>query len=156
MTQINISLNSDLQFSYGEIEIKVSPDANNVFQVKSDGIFLDESLISTGAGFVDQSGSELRIGYYGPFDGMSGGSYPIPGRVSANNIVHRFFTADSTGVAPSNWRSTDVVLSGDIFRVPVSGTSTYNYYLVTNTTTGSSLTGYTNNGVLSYVLLGTW
>lgn len=156
MMTLKIAIKPDLGFqSNGEITIKRSSTLNNAFTLKSNGIFLDQSLISSGEGFIDQNGDGLRIGYLGPFDSKSGSTYPSPGRISANNIVHRTFTTQTASGAPITWRSVDVVLPGDITRYPV-GDDTYEYLLVTNTTTGSSSNGFVDNQVLDVVSLGTW
>ena len=154
MLNLTLDLNSDLTFDYGAITIACSSDSNNAFELKSDGIFLNKNLISSGAGFIDQTGEGVRIGFLGPFYGLVNGEYPSPGRVSANSTVHRVFTATDPSSTPTGWRTVDTVLPGDILRCP-NGTK-YDYYLITNVTTGSSLHGFMNNAISSTVLIGTW
>jgi len=153
MKKLTLSLNTDLCINAGDIDIAVSPAANNAFQLKADGIFINDELVSTGEGFVDQTSDGMRIGFLGPFDGKVNGQYPVPGRVSANNTVHRTWTAEPETV-PDKFRPVDTVLPGDIIREPSD--DKYKYYLVTNVTIGSSDTGFVNNEVASYVYLGKW
>lgn len=154
MLKIELTLNSDLKFDGNKIAIAKSADSGNAFELKSDGIYLDKTLISSGVGFIDQSGTSVRIGFIGLFDGLNAGQYPEPGRVSATNTVHRFFDSVTTTQPTVGWRNVDTILPGDLIRIP--NQSKYDYYLVTNVTEGSSLNGFTNNAVTSTVLLGTW
>lgn len=125
-----------------QIVILRDVDANNAFQLESDGIYLDASLIASGNGFVDQGGSFLRIGYKSPF-----GWTTDPGRITANNTVHRFYTEDSEGNITDLRTNIDVLLPGDIVREPASDNK-FKYKLVRNVTTDPY--------VVTYVTLGTW
>ena len=157
---LGISLNIDLQIIDNQIHIKRSTTNvnNNAFEVRDDGIYMDDRIVADGEGFVNQAAGIIRIGYFSPYDTpVSGFTEGASGRVSANNVVHRVFTAkDSSGTTYENFREVDCFLPGDMLRVPREN-GQYEYRLITNTTATDRATAYCmNNEIKSYIVLGTW
>lgn len=160
MITLDISLGIDLYVVHGHIDIKRSMEhvANNAFEVHNDGIYMDDRIVADGEGFIDQKDGLIRIGYYSPYDTpISGFTEGAKGRVTANNVVHRVFTAkDSSGTTYENFREIDCFLPGDILRVPKEG-GQYEYRLITSTTVTDRSTQYCmNNAIQNTVVLGTW
>lgn len=165
MISFNISLGSDLHIIDHEIRAKRSTadSDNNAFEIRDNGLYLDNRLVADGEGFVNQQSGIIRIGFYGPYDiPTSGFRENASGRVSANNIIHRVYTAkDSSGTTFENFREVDSFIPGDMLRVP-QGDGTYEYRLIIATTSTDDRTQNPqhtygmNNEISETVVLGTW
>ena len=160
MSKISLHTYNDIGVNEsGQLEIKVSPDDGNALGILADGLYV-ENLGTNSKGFVDQSsGNMIRIGFKGAYDFLnSDGSYPQPGRVSATNTVHHFYTMESeSGPIQGFRKDLDYVLPGDLIRVN-KGDGKYEYRLVTDVTVSSDTNSsqYEGNAVRNYVVLGTW
>ena len=149
MQTLSLLINTEFSFNENN-QIKILRNANpdNAFKIEPDGIWLDASLIASGNGFVDGGGAFLRIGFKTPFDyGTASRPYPQPGRIVANNTVHRFYTAEENGSIIDLRSQIDFVLPGDIVRVPATDDK-FTYKLVT----AISEDPYS----ITYATLGTW
>lgn len=165
MISFNISLGNDLRIIDHKIHVKRSTEyANeNAFEIRDNGIYLDDRIVANGEGFVNQQSGIIRIGFYSPYDTpASGYRSGASGRVSANNIVHRVFTAtDSSGTTYENFREVDSFIPGDMLRVP-QGDGRYEYRLIVQTTSTDDRmqnpqhTYGMNNEISDTVVLGTW
>ncbi len=156
MLEIKLNLNSDLMISSDKIRIKIdSSKSDNAIQIKTTtdkGLFVDKSLVTSGDGFINQSGSMMRIGYVSGYDKST--SYSDSGRVTTNNVVHRVFTL--VGGKWVDFRvGIDCFKPGDRFRAP-RRESTCEYFLITETSTGNSDDGYLGNQIENYTSLGTF
>lgn len=168
MITLGITLGYDLQIKDHMICVKRSEEnaENNAFELHENGIFMDDRIVSNGTGFADQAADIIRIGYYGPYDTPNSGyTAAATGRVSANCIVHRIFTAkDSTGTVLENFRPVDSIIPGDMLRIP-KGDGRYEYRLIISTTStddrgirNPQQTYGMNNSIAENgtVVLGTW
>ena len=121
MIQFTIKLRPDLyvKSENNKITIKISPKANNGLKVEGDGLFMEDKCGFNDDGFIDQSGDSLRIGFDGPYSDLNDdGSYPKPGMITADTIVHHMYTMNSDLKTLDGYRSVDCILPGDIIRVP--------------------------------------
>ena len=58
MHNINVSVGNDLIIDSNDlhkIKIRRSNNSKNAFELKDDGIFMDETYVSAGSGFKDQT-----------------------------------------------------------------------------------------------------
>lgn len=149
MQVLSLLINTELSFNeHNQVKILRNTDPDNAFKIEPDGIWLDASLIASGNGFVDGGGAFLRIGFKTPFDyGTASKPYPQPGRIVANNTVHRFYTTNSQGTIVDLRPNIDFVLPGDIVRFPAENDQ-FTYKLVTAIVTDP----YS----ITYQTLGTW
>ena len=121
MIQFTIKLRPDLyvKSENNKITIKISPKANNGLKVEGDGLFMEDQCGFNDDGFIDQSGDGLRIGFDGPYTELKeDGSYPKPGMIVADTIVHHIYTMNSDLKTLDGYRKVDCILPGDIIRVP--------------------------------------
>ena len=121
MIQFTIKLRPDLyvKSENNKITIKISPKAHNGLKVEGDGLFMEDQCGFNDDGFIDQSGDTLRIGFDGPYSDLKAdGSYPKPGMITADTIVHHMYTMNSDLKTLDGYRSVDCILPGDIIRVP--------------------------------------
>ena len=121
MIQFTIKLRPDLyvKSENNKITIRISPKANNGLKIEGDGLFMEDQCGFNDDGFIDQSGDGLRIGFDGPYSELKDdGSYPKPGMIAADTIVHHMYTMNSDLKTLDGYRSVDCILPGDIIRVP--------------------------------------
>ena len=163
MNVINISVGNDLYIDSSDnncIKIKKSNQSDNAFELKEDGIYMNDDIIADGDGVPDQANGIVRVGWMSGYDRS-----PTPtqtGRITANNIIHRIFTATKyTSEIPTNdmikdFRAVDCFIPGDMIRVPTEDGLRYSYYLITLTSLGDAANGRVNNQIEKVQLLGTW
>lgn len=163
MNVINISVGDDLfidSSDHGSIKIKQSKYPNNVFELKEDGIYMNSNIVSEGDGVPDQANGIVRVGWMSGYDRSA--TPTQTGRITANNVIHRIFTAVRyTPDIPTNdmikdFRAIDCFIPGDMIRVPTEDGMRYTYYLITLTTLGDAANGRVNNRIEKVQLLGTW
>lgn len=172
MLNINIGLSSDLTFNGNKISILRSNAADNAFELKDDGIYLSKSGNGTNDGFADYPYDYFRIGFASGYDktvvsNLTSGTYPVPGRVSAHNCVHRTFTAsdntavkpeDNGGVTVPDFRpEIDCYKPGDFIRIPRENNQ-YEYFIITQTTKENvqNANAGAGNKIFASISLGTW
>jgi hypothetical protein len=167
MIKFDISIGVDLQIIDHQINIKRSEEhpETNAFELRENGIFMDDRIVTSGTGFANQQADIVRIGFFGPYDTpVSGYRQGAGGRISANCIVHRIFTAkDSTGTTIENFRAIDSIIPGDMLRIPKED-GKYEYRLIIKTTStddrnrNPQQTYGMNNAIApnGTVVLGTW
>ena len=121
MIQFTIKLRPDLyvKSENNKITVKISPKAYNGLKIEGDGLFMEDQCGFNDDGFIDQSGDGLRIGFDGPYSELKeDGSYPNPGMIAADTVVHHIYTMNSDLKTLDGYRSVDCILPGDIIRVP--------------------------------------
>jgi len=166
MITINITLGIDLHIVDHKIHIKRSTEnaRNNAFEIHDNGIYMDDRIVANGNGFKDQNGHIVRVGHYGPYDVLNEPEFRKSGRVSANCIVHRVYTAtrnEDNTYNVENFRYVDSFIPGDMLRVSLDN-GKHEYRLITKTTSTDDRrvqpqqTYGMNNRIVETVLLGTW
>ena len=146
MNNINVSVGNDLIIDPNDlhkIKVRRSNNSKNAFELKDDGIFMDETYVSAGNGFKDQKSTGLSIGWVTEYNWTDTPNYS--GHITASSIVHRVFTARAhtadtpkTGMLIDFRSKIDFIAPGDIVRVPTEDGTKYAYYLVISTT-GSNI-----------------
>lgn len=165
MNNINVSVGNDLIIDSSDlhkIKVRRSNNSNNAFELKDDGIFMDETYVSAGNGFKDQTSTGLRIGWMTEYERTTEPTHT--GHISASSIVHRVFTAKAhTADTPKTYMlidfraKIDFISPGDIVRVPTEDGTKYAYYLVISTTSGNvKIDGYIGNEIERVALLCVW
>lgn len=166
MIKFDITLGIDLHIIDHKIHVKRADSDTNAFELRENGIFMDDRIVANGTGFDRQASDIVRIGFYGPYDTpVQGYSEGAGKRISANNIVHRVFTAkDSTGTTLENFRAVDSIIPGDMLRIPKED-GKYEYRIIIKTTStddrgirNPQQTYGMNNSIApnGTVVLGTW
>ena len=157
MTSFEISLSTDFNFvnESNWIDIKRVNNPLNAFELKKDGMFFDDRIVSTGVGFIDQTEDLIRIGFMSTYDPAVAPT--IKGKITVNSVVHRTFTSvsEETPLTMTNFRDCDTFAPGDMYRVPHAN-GTYEYFLITDTTECSIENGRVNNAIKESVSLGIW
>ena len=163
MIRLNMSVGKDLTIATNDsnyIKILRSQDENNAFELQDDGIYMSNQLVAEGDGFVDHSGGNMRVGWMSGYDRSD--TPTKTGRVSANNVVHRIFTASEytkdipTNTIIKNLRNVDCIIPGDMIRVPTEDGKKYTYFLIKSTSTEDEKTGRVGNKITAVQSLGTW
>ena len=144
---INLVLNNDLAIDYANkwIYVLISPETDNVVEMKSDGLYLPSTGLVDMGPIPNQGGDGLRVGYKGPFDyGTSSNPYPQSGRISLNNYIHRKFIRANGSI--TNYDQRDCILPGDFVVVMTDNVQT-DLLVITQVTEGAQSDGYLQNSI---------
>lgn len=146
---IHLTLGTDLEINdtFKWIDVAISIDANNVIEMKDDGLYLPSSGLAEMGPIPNQGGDGLRVGFRGPFDY---GNFPASGRITLNNVTHRTFIRKNG--AFTNYNSLDCILPGDFIKEYNNDNELTDILVVTKVAEGAS-PSFLNNTVTEAVSL---
>ena len=142
----------------GQVSLQIALDERNHIEIHTGdnpGLWLDNESATPiiGEGFISSTDdTKIRVGYATPF----GDRRLSPYMITLDSKVERIFDSSSEdGSDLQGFRPIDVVLAGDMYRVPdTSDPSKYKWYLVTEVSDEDD--DDTNNSIISSEYLGTW